>query len=300
MISVLIPVFNRDVNELVHALHKQLKLLNNPAEIIVMDDGSEAYYKNLNGKLAGIECVQYIESEVNNGRILVRQKLAETAAYQWLLFLDCDSSIVSDQFLKTYCNKLTGIDQVLVGGRIYAPQKPADCRIMLHWQYGTSREVTRFDNRNQPYRFMTNNFLVSKNVFKKFDFTGGWDGYGYEDTWMGIQLEAMKVPVMFIYNPVLHEGVETSSAFIAKSESALLNLKILSKLIAPAVLVNHVKLYSYFLLLRSWRLTWLLQLVYFVLKGTICKNLRSCNPSLMLFDLYRLNFFVRVMNNLKF
>ncbi len=296
MISVLIPVFNRDVNELVDVLSKQLKLLNNLAEIIVMDDGSEAYYKNLNCKLAGIELVQYVESDTNQGRIYCRQKLAAIAKYEWLLFLDCDSKIVSDQFLKTYCNKLTNSEQVIVGGRIYTSQKPNDCRFMLHWKYGTYREVMRLGNQAHANRFMTNNFFISKNIFERFDFTGGWSGYGYEDTWMGIQLEAMNVPVIFINNPVIHDGIETSFVFIAKSKEALENLKRLSELIAPGILIKHVRLYYYFYRLQSWRILWVMQLVYSIMKRYINNNLQSCEPSLLKFDLYRLHYFVGVMN----
>lgn len=292
MISVLIPVFNRNVNELVYVLSKQLKLLNNSAEIIVMDDGSEAYYKNLNCKLAGIEFVQYVESDTNHGRIYCRQKLAAIARYQWLLYLDCDSKIVSDQFLKSYCNKLNNSKQVIVGGRIYTSQKPTDCHFMLHWKYGTYREVMRFGNQARSNRFMTNNFFINKNIFERFDFTGGWSGYGYEDTWMGIQLEAMNVPVIFINNPVLHDGIETSSVFIAKSEEALENLKRLSELIAPGILIRHVRLYYYFYRLQSWRILWVLQLVYSIMKRYINNNLQSCEPSLLKFDLYRLHYFV--------
>ncbi len=292
MISILIPVFNRDINELVQALSKQLRLLNNSGEIIVMDDGSEPHYKSLNIKAAGIESVRYVESEANVGRIRIRQRLARTALYKWLLFLDCDSTIVSDQFLTNYCNTLTDGEQVIAGGRVYKTQQPTDCGFMLHWKYGTTREASRLANQSRAKRFMTNNFLISKTTFERFDFTGRLDGYGYEDTWMAIQLEAMQVAVVFIDNPVMHDGVETSDVFLKKSEAALHNLKRLSDLTVPAILIKHVTLYHYFYRFQSWKMLWIVPLVYTLMQRYVRSNLLSCKPSLVLFDLYRLNYFV--------
>ena len=47
---------------------------------------------------------------------------------------------------------------------------------------------------------------------------------------MGIQLEAMGIPIIYINNPIKHEGLEGSLEFLAKSKEALQNLKRLSKL----------------------------------------------------------------------
>ena len=296
MISVLIPVFNRDIIEMVQTLSKQLKFLPVSAEMIIIDDGSQACFKKLNsGGIADIPFVKYTESKINNGRIRARQMLAEAAKYEWLLFLDCDSTIVSDRFLENYYKEFTAVNQVIVGGRIYTSQKPADRGTMLHWKYGSNREITKFGKQGHTNRFMTNNFCIRKSVFNSFYFTGGLDGYGHEDTWMGIQLEAMNVPVIFIDNPVMHDGIESSSIFIIKSEEALRNLCKLSKVIAPGILVKHVRLINYYYRLRSLKMLWIVSIIYFVLRRAGKKNLLSCKPSLVLFDLYRLNYFIKVM-----
>lgn len=297
MISVLIPVLNRDVTQLVQTLIKQLKLLPVSVEIILLDDGSQTYFSKLNSVgIADTPFVEYIESKINNGRIRARQVLAEASKFEWLLFLDCDSDIVSDRFLENYYNEFNAVNQVIVGGRIYNPLKPADSGTMLHWKYGTCREAIKLGKHCHANRFMTNNFCIRKSVFKNFNFTGGWDGYGYEDSWMGMQLEAMNVPVIFIDNPVLHHGVEPSSVFIIKSEEALRNLCRLNQVTSPGILLRHVRLFNYYYRLRSWRMLWIVTLIYSMLGKVVERNLLSCKPSLLLFDLYRLNYFVKVMS----
>lgn len=297
MISILIPVFNRDVVKLVFELIEQLEPLKSSSEIIVIDDGSELAYTKINGVLAGLPYVKYLELPSNIGRIRTRQKLAATARFDWLLFLDCDSIITSGKFLKAYRDELTNNKKVIVGGRIYDPRKPTACHFVLHWKYGTNREATRFNDRRHTNRFMTNNFLISKSVFQTFDFEKGWGGYGYEDTWMAIQLGAMDVSVEFINNPVLHDGVEIFSDFIKKSEEALENLKRLSESISPGILAKYVKLYSYYHRLKSLKLLWALDLGFSLLQRSMKQNLHSCNPSLALFDLYRIHYYSKLANS---
>lgn len=163
MISVLIPSFNRDVNELVNDLSCQVASTSSKVEIIVLDDGSEVSFRRLNKKLIGIPYVQYKETGKNNGRIRIRQMLAEMASFDWLLFLDCDSKIISDQFLDSFCRRISSSNDVTVGGRLYSLKTPEDCRFRLHWKYGTRREKIHSQNINgHKNRFMTNNFFIKK------------------------------------------------------------------------------------------------------------------------------------------
>ena len=291
MISILIPVFNWDVNELILELSSQAKQFQPDVEIIVMDDGSQTSYRHLNYKLNDIPFVRYYESEKNHGRIRARQMLAALASFDWLLFLDCDSKIISGRFLQNFCERISDTVNVIMGGRIYTAEKPADCRFRLHWKYGSVREKTRQGLEGYSNRFMTNNFFIRKNVFERFDFAGQWEGYGYEDTWMAIQLESMHIPVIFIDNPVKHEGLEESLVYLKKSQEALQNLKKLSGLVPQKILVKHVRLYAYFCRLRSLQLVWVIPFIYGTVRFSIRKNLNSCKPSLLLFDLYRLNYF---------
>jgi glycosyltransferase involved in cell wall biosynthesis len=305
MISILIPVYNRDVQQLASTLSSQLQAIDTPGEIILLDDGSANEYRQANASTAGLPHIKYLESEKNLGRILVRQQLAEKAAYDWMLFIDCDSTIISSQYLQQYFNVISlgnyfpGQPGVIVGGRIYQQQPPGDCALRLHWDYGRKREAIDLKKRNDdPWRgFMSNNFLVHKTVFSQFSFINDWEGYGHEDSWIGIQLENKKVRVKYIDNPVLHDGLETADVFLRKSEEALKNLRKLQQLVDDTQLKSHIKLFRVYARLKQSGLLWLASAVYNWQKGKIEKNLKSCSPSLFYFDLYRLHHFIRLMRS---
>ena len=299
MISILIPVFNFDVTELAVELSNQLENLYSDGEIIILDDGSEPSFRNRHSQLSSVPHIQYLESATNNGRVRIRQKLAAAAAFEWLLFLDCDSKIVSDKFLETFSKRINDSARVITGGRIYTNIPPADCRFRLHWKYGTSREKSSYDRKKCNNRFMTNNFMIRKEIFSSLDFTNEWEGYGYEDTWMAIQLESLDIPILFIDNPVKHDGIETSELFMSKSREALQNLYRLTCFVPRDRLKKQVRLYNHFYRIRLLGMTWLIQLMYGILRSAIRKNLHSCNPSLAAFDFYRLYYFSTIVKKEK-
>lgn len=293
MISILIPAFNQDVNRLVARLSAGFSHLQQAGEIIVMDDGSTPAYQALNSSLATQPFVRYVPHAQNHGRIRIRQMLAEAATCEWLLFLDGDSELVSDDFLPHYYQAIKTNTGVLVGGRTYSTTPPVDCALRLHWKYGAAREGRRPAGNSQP-AFMTNNFCIQAQHFRQLSFDTGGEGYGHEDTWIGIQVEKAAIPVHYIDNPVLHTGLEKNTVFIAKSENALLNLHKLSTSVAPELLARHVKLFRVYQNLRKWNATWIPLWGYKLLKKYITGNLHSCDPSLTLFDLYRLQYFIRL------
>lgn len=293
MISILIPVYNQDVNNLVARLSAGLSYLQ--GEIIVMDDGSEQAFRLVNEAIARLPSVRYIPLDKNHGRARIRHLLAEAAAGKWLLFLDGDSEIPSDDFITRYHQAAAANAGVIMGGRIYTANPPQDCKAALHWKYGTHRESRQSGKKHQP-AFMTNNFMIQARHFKQLTFDTGGEGYGHEDTWIGIQLEQNNIPVSYIDNPVLHTGLETSTVFITKSENALVNLYKLSSLLPDELLARHVKLFRVYRKLANWQAHWIPIAAYKLMKGYIHRNLQSCNPSLKLFDLYRLQYFIQLNN----
>ena len=62
MISILIPVYNYDVTELVAELHRQCMDLGMPFEILCYDDGSQSDFKAKN-QIIALEFVQYKEMD---------------------------------------------------------------------------------------------------------------------------------------------------------------------------------------------------------------------------------------------
>ena len=101
MLSILIPIYNFAVKELVNELSSKAESFNIPFEILCIDDKSKANYLELNKDLGKIKGVSYQQLENNIGRSAIRNLLSDKAQFDYLLFLDCDISIGHD-FLKKY------------------------------------------------------------------------------------------------------------------------------------------------------------------------------------------------------
>lgn len=290
MISVCIPVYNQFVQELVHELVKQAQEIHTTAEILLVDDGSEIGYKEKNRQLSHLEGVYYHEFEQNKGRIAARNALAAQAVNDWLLFIDSDSQITSKHYIKDYISLCTAETDAIFGGRVYSAEPPSSCNKTLHWKYGRQRER----NRGSHTVFMTNNFCIRKTIFQELDFPHQIEGYGHEDTWLGIELKKRNAPCRFIQNAVLHNGVEEAGIFIEKSINALKNLLALQTVVEKDDLKKHVRLYRFYCFQKKLGLGTLLLQLDKLVHAKLLTNLYSCSPSLLLFDLYRLMLLVRL------
>jgi len=296
MIAVCIPVFNRNITALATALSSQMTALNREGEILIMDDGSDASWQVINESIANLPFIRYVPGTKNHGRIRIRQLLAQNARFNWLVFLDGDSVLLSARFLQNYFEQVADTPCVVPGGRIYSKTPPPDCAYRLHWKFGTVREAPNTPERNRkPYLgFMSNNFLVHKCIFDQLQFHDSFTGYGHEDTWIGMQLETLQVPVKYIDNAVEHDGVEATAVFLTKTANALQNLSRLQKLAPVPQLKEHVRLYAFYHTLKTYRLLWLPRLLQTLMGRYMLRNLHSCNPSLFLFDVYRLHQFIKL------
>ena len=224
MISILIPIYNISVCELVQSIHKQAVALNIPFEIILIDDNSEQQWKDTNKPLSTLQNVEYKELTENIGRAKIRNLLADTAQYSYLLFLDSDVKICSEQFLQTYiahCQQ----NSVVYGGMLYESTPPSPQQ-RLRWNYGRKKECLSAKQRqkNQYKSFNSINFLIDKHVFDMTRFNEIISTYGHEDTLFGFQLEQMHIPILHINNQVLHINTVTNKIFIEQNKQAVENL----------------------------------------------------------------------------
>ena len=224
-LSVLIPVFNWDVRELVDSLSAQLEDWDGPAEIVLLDDGSQEDFRKLNRGLATQPNVRYEELPHNVGRAAIRNQLAAAAQHEWLLLLDNDSLLPDTQFLARYA-AVRDRAAVLIGGTRYEVAPPSNPHLLLRWRYGQAREARPAAVRQAtPYGQLTiNNALVWADVFRQFPLDERLTGYGHEDTRFGLELAATHVPVLHLDNPVLHAGLEPAAVFLQKTEQAVRNL----------------------------------------------------------------------------
>ncbi len=289
MISVCIPIYNFDVTQLLNELTKQSNQMDVPCEIILIDDFSSEKFKNINKSIAGN--INYIELEQNIGRAKIRNLFLKYAQNENLLFLDCDSIIISDSFLSKYLEAINNDNyNVICGGRVYDKVKPARIK-MLSWKYGTKRESQpvevrkRFPNNS----FMTNNFLVSRKILEEIKFDERITGYGHEDTLFGFELKKKGIPVLHINNPVLNGDVEDNVEYLKKTEKGINSLiDILAYTDSNAEFIHDVTVLNTYEKLKSKRLTSIVNIVFILLKPFLKFLFVNGYVNLRLFDFYKL------------
>lgn len=289
-ISVLIPAYNFPVALLVRALVAQMPGLGKQAEIIVLDDGSDP---SLIGDLQSLQSLSYVSihsNSSNQGRMAARLKLASLAKHDYLLFLDGDSEIIKNNFIASYFSEAEKGSPLVSGGRVYQKHPPADCSLRLHWKYGTKRE----NNKNRHgHAFMSNNFLVKKELFQSLDHSHVLQGYGHEDSWWGMQFEKKGIDSKTIDNPVLHGSLENAESFLRKAESAVENIRLLKQTVDEKEIKKNIRIYRFYKKLKSVGLASIFLIFEKPFHKKLRRNLLSCNPSLFYFDCYRLAELIR-------
>ena len=90
MLSICIPIYNKEVVPLVETLLRQAREVDYACEVVCLDDASEDQYRTKNRTLR--DSVRYEEMERNIGRAAIRNRFLEYATGEYLLFLDCDAA----------------------------------------------------------------------------------------------------------------------------------------------------------------------------------------------------------------
>ncbi len=288
MLSILIPVYNYDIKNLVTTLHQQCLEAKIEFEILCFDDGSNQNFKNQNKVIGKLEHIKNKELPKNLGRSKIRNELGKAAKYDNLLFMDCDSKVISVNYIKNYIEKLDP-KSLLYGGRVYQVEPPSKV-FYFHWFYGTHREQIPLEQRKlNPYlSFMTNNFLIPKSIFLKFLFDENLTQYGHEDTIFGLHLQQAKIPIIHIENPLEHEGLETTESFLNKTKQGVENLLYLSQ---QNELIN-TKLLRTFKKVKNWGLNTLILYAFCLNKNRLKNHFHSQKINLKLFDFYKLGLLI--------
>ena len=287
MISICIPIYNFKVRDLVHELSIQSRNLIEASEIILIDDGSSAAFKEANESICATH--KYIKLEKNIGRAAIRNQFLQYAQFNYLLFLDCDSQIISPDFLSNYLSQLKNVKKYVVcGGRNQQRNRPSR-DYLLRWKYGNAKESKTAQQRakNPNQSFMTNNFLINRELLKEVLFDERLIGYGHEDTFFGFELKKKNIPIYHIHNPVLNGDLEQNKKFLFQSEKAVSNLVYLLKITNyDNELIQEVALLRMYY--RLFKLRWLNKNLFILLSPLIKYFLVKGFISILLFDYYKL------------
>ena len=280
MLSVLIPVYHYNALPLVNELVKQCNCSGITFEILCQDDASNSQENILNQEINLIPNCSFFINEANLGRGKNINSLAQKAKYDWLLILDCDTFPTDSNFIQKYIDVVSDSSKnILFGGIIYKDKKPEKEKL-LRWIYGQKRETSAI---------LTSNLWIKKEVFLQHPFDDSITKYGYEDLCFFSVLKKNHFEVSLIKNPTFHLNLETSEVFLNKTKTALENLVFLYN--ANKISGEESKIIKAFELLKNLKLTQFTAFLFNKNQIKIKRNLISENPSLFLFDLYKLGYF---------
>ena len=290
MLSVLIPTYDYDISTLVEEIHSQLTKTDYAFEILCIDDHStDLETIKQNERINSLSNASYVILPENIGRSRIRNLLAQKATYNWLLFLDADVIPVETDFITKYVEAISAEKEVIYGGILYQEEKPKQENV-LRWIYGKKREALTVKQREEAsyLRFLTLSFLIKKDVFQKVKFNEDIPNARHEDTLFANDLKHAKVVLTHIHNPVYHLGLDTSADFIRKSMESVEVLILFLK--NGLIEHNDILITKVFTRIKKLGLRSILSKAYKWFGKRFEKNLLSNNPSMFIFDLYRLTY----------
>lgn len=221
-LSILIPNYNGDCRQLVTALSRQAEAIDGLRyEVIVADDGStDRSCVTLCKEIEALPYCRFIDRGTNSGRAVIRNFLARKAQYQWLLFLDCDMTIPSRQFLQNY---LSADGDIIYGGYIVGEGESSNLRYI--YEKVCEPQHRTEERHKRPFQhFHTSNFFVGRDILLAHPFDERFRNYGYEDVFFGKQLKQAGLSITHLDNPAGFFTYEDNAHFVSKTEEGLRTL----------------------------------------------------------------------------
>lgn len=287
-ISILIPTYNGICTKLVSDLQRQADQIGMAYEIIVADDGStDTACVEANRTINALPHCRYVERPENVGRAAIRNFLASQAIHPWLLFIDSDMTVCRYDYLLRYADSGDDrTDAILYGGVTIGSFIPGNLRAM--YEKAVEHEHTPEQRRLSPYHdFHTANFLVPRQLMLQYPFDQRFHHYGYEDVLFGKLMEQHAIPIVHIDNPLSFEIFETNADFVSKTEEGLRTLHLFR---------DELQGYSRLLMVSSSVMVSLLRplicLCHRMFGNSVRYKLTGSHPSLFLFKLYKLGYFL--------
>ena len=289
-LSILIPTYNDLCVTLVDALRKQAEATGIMYEILVGDDGSwDASVVAENKEIAQWQHCQYLIQPKNIGRSAIRNLLAKEAQYDWLLFIDSDMTMVRPDFINKYISREDAdvIDGgVTIGGDADALKR----NLRYRYEKASEQEHTVEIRQQNPYRdFHTANFLIRRDLMLSHPFDERFRYYGYEDVLFGKQLRADHIAITHIDNPMGFCTFESNPDFVSKTEEGLRTLHQFR---------DELRGYSRMLTLIDGihipLILSLIRLFHRLFGSLIRRNLCGPYPSVRLFSLYKLGYYLTI------
>ena len=288
MLSILIPTYNYNALPLAQLLEQQALKAGIVFELICMDDGSFSEHNKQNQQINTLTNSKFIEHIKNVGSKVNRQRLAEMAQYEWLLFVDADSKPKTSSFLSNYIQEINQSYDSIFGGFAY-DNELLDLNKTLRYTFGKHREEVDANLRNKnPYKVIISaNFLIKRSIFLKINNQETLNIYGL-DYLFSSQLKKHNISVKHINNEVYHLGLDNNDKFLEKTQNAVEALHYVNN--SGNIKTHDISLLRAYKILKYAGLRQPLSWLFKKFEATMVANLLGKKPNLLLFDLYRVGY----------
>lgn len=280
-LSVLIPTYNYVCYRLVQQLHEQLVACGADYEVIVMDDGSFEQVKIIaNRKINELEGCRYIYNKENVGRAAIRNKLADIATGEWLLFMDSDAMVVREDFIARFIETAIQGEGVICGGLIHA-DVCLDPERQLRWRYEIS-----FSKKHGTVseHFRSSCFMINHHIFDQVRFDESYKSYGYEDVKFGVDLGRKGYKVRVIDNPIQSNYIDKNDEYLHKTEVSLQTLHEHKEDLQETKLLTFISNHRIYSMFIYW--------IYLIFRNPMRRNLLGANPNMRIFMIYKLGYYI--------
>lgn len=291
-LSILMPCYNNECYGLVAGLRAQAEDIIRSGrrleyEIIVADDGStDARAIAANRRIDALPRCTYELRGRNVGRSAIRNHLARKARYGWLLFIDSDMKLRNGSFLRNY-TEADGHEAIYGGYDVRGDAAALRGNLRYRYESAYNRNSSAEERRKSPYSsFHVSNLAIRRDIMLAHPLDGRITRYGHEDLLFGKALARDGVEITHIDNPVSFEDFETNADFLAKTEESVETLYALrgeldgySSVIAAARRIGKAHMARAF------------TAAFNLAAKAIKNNLTGNNPSVLLFNIYKLGMF---------
>lgn len=302
-LSILLPFYNNVCVSLVQVLQRQADALRGKLdkpfryEIIVADDGStDAACIDANRVIGDMLHCRYLRMKQNVGRAQIRNVLISESRGDYVLLIDSDLFLCDDNYLYKYAKSTADVvyGGTCIGGEGLAmvdnEANTENLKGNLRYIYEKKAEPSHravFRQLRPNQEISVCNLYARRDIMKAHPFDSRFKAYGYEDVLFGKRLAESGIEVTHIDNPVLINEFEPNSVFVKKTEEAILTLcRFEQDLEGYSNLKTKVTTLGRYIPLSLFRL-W-----HRIMKNKEKRNLTGPKPSLLLFKLYKLGFFL--------
>ena len=302
-LSILLPSYNNVCVSLVQVLQRQADALRGKLdkpfryEIIVADDCStDAACIDANRVIGDMLHCRYLRMEQNVGRAQIRNVLISESRGDYVLLIDSDLFLCDDNYLYKYATSTADVvyGGTRIGGEGFAmvdneantEHLKGNLRYIYEKKAEPSHRAT-FRQLRPNQEISVCNLYARRDIMEAHPFDSRFKAYGYEDVLFGKRLAESGIEVTHIDNPVLINEFEPNSVFVKKTEEAILTLcRFEQDLEGYSNLKTKVTTLGRYIPLSLFRL-W-----HRIMKNKEKRNLTGSKPSLLLFKLYKLGFFL--------